>query len=233
MSDQLRRRRLRRLAAAAGAAAVLAVTAAVVSSAGGHRQATATTAVPASTLFTGIPEHNGVLGDPKARITVTEYVDLQCPYCARETATTLPVLVRDYVRTGKVKLAVRTLQFIGPDSVKAARFAAGAERQGRLWPFIAAFYARQGPENSGYVTDAFLREVARAAGVDGDAALAQANSAFATGRLERANADAARLDISSTPTLTVRTGQGAERRLNADPLDRGSVAAALNHEVGR
>ena len=76
------------------------------------------------------------------------------------------------MRAGKVKLAVRTLHFLGPDSVRAARVAAGAERQGRLWAFLEAFYARQGTENSGYVTDGFLREVAAAAGVDAGRALA-------------------------------------------------------------
>ncbi len=35
-----------------------------------------------STLFAGIPEHDGVLGDPKAPVTVTEFLDLQCPICA-------------------------------------------------------------------------------------------------------------------------------------------------------
>ena len=107
-----------------------------------------------------------MLGDPKAPLTVTEYVDLQCPVCARAATTTVPALIRDQVRAGKVKLAVRTLSFLGPDSVRAARVAAGAERQGRLWPFLEAFYARQGTENSGYVTDGFLRDVARAASVD-------------------------------------------------------------------
>jgi protein-disulfide isomerase len=84
----------------------------------------------AAALFAGIPEHGGVLGHPSAPVTVTEYVDLQCPICAEASRTTLPALVKDYVRTGKVKLQGRTLHFIGPDSVRAARVAAGAERQG-------------------------------------------------------------------------------------------------------
>ena len=80
--------------------------------------------------------------------------------------------MRDYVRTGKVKLQARTLHFIGADSDRAAEVAAGAEQQGRLWPFLEAFYASQGEENSGYVTDGFLRAVARRPGVDATAALA-------------------------------------------------------------
>jgi protein-disulfide isomerase len=225
-----RGRRLRRLGAAGGAAAVLAVAAALVSSSGGS---TAAPPAAVSSLFAGIPEHDGVLGDPSAPLTVTEYVDLQCPVCAQAARGTLPTLVREQVRTGRVKLAVRTLHFLGPESVRAARVAAGAERQGRLWPFLDAFYARQGAENSGYVTDGFLRDVARAAGVDADAALAQAGSGFATTRLDLANRNAARLGIDSTPTLTVRRGGGPEHVLAANPLDPASVVAALDAESAR
>ena len=71
-----------------------------------------------------------MLGDPDAPLTVTEYVDLQCPACAAAARETLPALVRDHVRTGKVKLEARTLHFLGPDSERAARFAAGAARAG-------------------------------------------------------------------------------------------------------
>jgi len=227
---ETRTRRLWRLGAVAAAAAVLVAGAIAVSSGGGAKPAP-----PANTssLLAGIPEHRGVLGDPNAPVTVTEYVDLQCPICARAAQSTVPALIRDDVRAGKVKLAVRTLHFLGPDSVRAARVAAGAEHQGRLWPFLEAFYARQGAENSGYVTDGFLREVSKAAGVDAAEALGQADSAFATGRLDRANADAARMGVSGTPTLTVKRGDGPERALAASPLDASAVQAELDREAAR
>ena len=40
-----------------------------------------------------------------------------------------------------------------------------------MWPVRAPCYAKPGTENSGYVTDDFLRAVAAGAGVDADAAL--------------------------------------------------------------
>ena len=225
----LRTRRLWRLAACAAAAAVIVAAAIAISGGGAKAPAPATT----SSLLAGVPERGGVLGDPDAPVTVTEYVDLQCPVCARAAATTVPALIRDQVRAGEAKLAVRTLHFLGPDSERAARVAAGAERQGRLWPFLEAFYARQCAENSGYVTDRFLREVARAADVDAGRALAEADSAFATRRLERANADASRLGVSGTPTLTVQRGDGPERMLSASPLDPAAVAAELDRQAAR
>ena len=229
-AQETRTKRLWRLGAVAAAAVVLAVVAIAVSSSGGAKPAP-----PASTssLLAGIPENHGVLGDPKAPLTVTEYVDLQCPICARASQSTIPAVIRDEVRAGKVKLQVRTLSFLGDDSVRAARVAAGAERQGRLWAFLEAFYARQGTENSGYVTDGFLRDVAKAAGVDAGQAIGQADSDFASGRLQRADADAARMNVQGTPTLTVKRSGGAERVLKASPLDAAAVQAELDREAAR
>lgn len=225
--ERARRTRGFRLLAVTGLAAVVVAVAAVASSSGGRPASP----VEPSGLLRGIPEHDGVLGDPRAPLTLAEYVDLQCPACAAAARETLPRLVRDYVRTGKAKLDARTLQFIGPDSERAARFAAGAMQQGRLWPFLEAFYAAQGQENSGYVTDEFLRSVAAAAGVDADAALEFAGSAEAQERLNRANADAQRFGIASTPTFTLARGDGRPRVLEAS--DAQSVAAALEAELAR
>jgi protein-disulfide isomerase len=214
-SRALRRRRLWQLGAASGLAVAVVAVAVILSSSSGSP---ARSPAQAASLVSGVPEHNGVLGDPNAPVTVTEFLDLQCPICAEASRTTLPSLVNDYVRAGKVKLAAQTLHFIGPDSVRAARVAAGAEQQGRLWPFVEAFYAAQKAENSGYVTDTFLRSVATASGVDADAALAYADTASAQKPLARANADAAKLGINGTPTFTVTGGNGPTKVVSADGL---------------
>jgi protein-disulfide isomerase len=211
---------------------VVVAVAAAVSSSGGEPAAPPEPA-QASTLFDGIEERDGVLGDPDAPLTVTEYVDLQCPVCAVASKETLPTLIDDYVRTGKVKLDVRTLHFLGPDSVRAAAVAAGAEQQGKLWPFLEAFYSAQGQENSGYVTDAFLRDVSAAAGVDADKALAAADTAGAQDRLNRANRDAQALGINSTPTFTVARGDGNAQVLAAGAQDPQTLAAELDKALAK
>jgi protein-disulfide isomerase len=209
--------KLSRLSAVAGSAAIVVAAAVALSSSG------ASPPPPAEPgLVTGFPERGGVLGDPDAPVTVVEFVDLQCPVCAAASREVLPQVI-EHVRAGRVNLELRTLSFLGPDSVRAARVAAGAERQGKLWAFVEAFYARQGAENSGYVNDPFLREVARAASVDADRALDQADSRFATERLLRADADAARHGVTGTPTFVVeREGRAAK------VVDAGSLVAELS-----
>jgi protein-disulfide isomerase len=226
-----RRTRILRLLGVAGLAVAVAIAAAVISSSGSKPQAPAGP-VAKSDTFQGIPEKDGVLGDAGAPVTLTEYVDLQCPVCAQSARTTLPTIVRDYVRTGKVKLEARTLRFIGPDSGKAALMAAGAERQGRLWPFLEAFYAAQGRENSGYVTDAFLRSVAAAAGVDYDAAKQFAGTARAQDRVNRADAQAQAAGIDATPTFAAARGDGKAHVIASGAEDPAKIAHALDMVTG-
>jgi protein-disulfide isomerase len=177
-----------------------------------------------STVVDGVHEQDGVLGNPSAPATVTEYVDLQCPICAGASTSILPTLIDDYVKTGKVKLKLRPLHFIGPDSLRAARFAAGAQEQGKLWSFVETFYANQGTENSSYATDDFLKDVATTAGVNADAALAYAKSDAADAALTTAGRDAKAVGVNATPTFTIKKGDGHERVLL---VGAGDIHAAL------
>ena len=171
-----------------------------------------------------------MLGDAKAPLTVTEFVDLQCPVCAATSKQVLPPVIDNYVRTGKAKLQLRTLHFIGPDSERAAKVAAGAERQGRQWAFVESFYAVQGAENSGYVTDDFLRSVASAAGVDAAAALKYAGTAGAQAALDRADSDAQAAGVNATPTFMIRRGDGPATVLRSGSQD---LSAALDKALAR
>jgi len=65
----------------------------------------------------GIPQSDRILGNPAAKVMLVEYADPQCPACRLYTLDFFPTLVRDYVRTGKVKTEFRGFPFIGEDSV--------------------------------------------------------------------------------------------------------------------
>ena len=222
-----RRRRLTRLGVVTLGAVIVVAVAIVVSSGGAAKTPAAPGAAQqAASLVAGVPEKNGVLGSTKAKVTVTEYLDLQCPICKAASSQVVPGLVNDYVRTGKVKLQARTLHFIGADSTRAAQVAAGAQAQGRFWPFVEAFYASQGEENSGYVTDSFLRGVAGASGVNAAKALAYANTNAAQARVSTADSDAAKLGIDSTPTFVVQRAGGAPKVVDANQV-QSAIQAAL------
>lgn len=193
---------------------------------------------PGAAVVDGLPERDGLLGDPRAPV-LTEYADLQCPVCRAFSERTLPTVIDDYVRTGRVRLALQPLSFIGEDSERAAKVASGAQRQGALWAFVERLFARQGAENSGWVTDDALREALRAAGADPGRALRAADAADADKRLAGADASAARHGIGGTPSFTLTTADGETRLLEAassskvDPLDPAAFTAALDAALPR
>lgn len=75
------------------------------------------------------------MGDKNAPVTVIEFSDYQCSFCARHSRQTLPQIVTDYVKTGKVKYVLRDFPLEGmhPAAVKAAEAARCAGEQGKYW----------------------------------------------------------------------------------------------------
>ncbi len=86
-----------------------------------------------------------VLGDPNAKVTLIEFSDYQCPYCARFFRETLPRLVEDYIETGKVRLVYRDFPIasLHPAAFEAALAARCAGEQGRYWEMHDRFFADQ------------------------------------------------------------------------------------------
>lgn len=216
-----------------GAVVVIAVAAVVIAlavSGGGKEPVKASSA---TSLFAGIPQQGLTLGDPQAPATVEEYLDLQCPVCKTFSESNLPTLVNDYVRTGKVKLVMRPITIIGPDSEPAAKTAIAAGQQGKAWDFTETFYANQGPEGSGYVTDEFLQKVAsQVDGVDAAKALSSRNSAQVKAAYDQTAARASKLGVSGTPTLFFTGKGGKPQKLPIQVGDPASVTSALNAALG-
>ena len=115
-----------------------------------------TSSADALALVKGLPQKGTVLGSPTAKVRMLQFEDLQCPICKRYTDDAFPTIVREYVRTGRVQLDFRGLAFLGPDSETALRTAIAAGSQNKLWDVVGLFYAEQGKENSGWVTNAKL-----------------------------------------------------------------------------
>jgi predicted DsbA family dithiol-disulfide isomerase len=123
----------------------------------------------------------------------------------------------------------RGLQFIGADSVVAARAAGAAALQNRLWQFVDVFYRNQKDENSGYVRASFLRQIGAAAGLDVVRLERDATSEAVQRQLADANSEAARAGIKSTPSfLIARAGQQPVRLKSPSLGDlRSKLDAAL------
>ena len=232
----------RRLLLLGGAvlAAVLVVAVAIVISQGGEDEpAAGGGSAPAGDrsadvgpLFEGIPQDGVALGRPDAPATLTEFADLQCPFCAEFAREALPAVIERYVRTGRVRLELRLLTFIGPDSVRGAQLAAAAGLQDRMWQFSELFFENQGAENSGYATDAFLRRLAgETPGLDVPQAFADSDSPAAQRVLGQAQTQATALGVDSTPSFMLRRGGESPQPLELQALDAQTVTTALDQAL--
>lgn len=86
-----------------------------------------------------------MLGDPSAPVTIIEFGDFQCPFCARLFQETLPQLKEQYVKTGKVRFVYRDfpLSSIHNLAQSSAEAAECADEQGKFWPYHDILYGRQ------------------------------------------------------------------------------------------
>ncbi len=169
-------------------------------------------------LVDGIPQNGTVLGDAAATVTLLQYEDLQCPYCKLYTDAAFPAIVDEYVRTGKVKVDFRGLEFLGDDSNKALRAVLAAAKQNKAWQLIELLYDHQGAENSGWVTDDLVSELAGSiAGLDVGEMQADAASTDTTAEIEALGDEARKREVGGTPWFFVAIGDAEPYPIQPQP----------------
>jgi protein-disulfide isomerase len=223
-----RRRRLLQYGSAAGFLAICVVAVLIVVSQTGGGSGGDTSLEDTSLVdqqLHGIPQSGTVLGEKKAKVTVVEFGDLQCPVCKAFSEQVAPSLISDVVRKGTANYDFRQWTIIGPQSQDAAKAALAAGEQGRYWNFVELFYRNQGQENSGYVTDAFLESIARGAGVPDIAKWNQdRQSPKWDAVLQRSDGEAKSLGFTGTPSVLVE-GPGGRKTLSVPTL--GQIESAI------
>lgn len=207
---ETRRKRLLTLGGLLGAAVVVVIVAIAISSSGGKKKTPSASSggdvagvADTKAMLNGIPQKGITLGKPDAPVTIVEFADPQCPYCKQYTLNEMPTVIQDQVRTGKAKMELRLLTFIGPDSITAAQVIYATANQNLMWNTADLMYRNQGEENSGYITDSFLNAIVTAAG--GDAAKAQkdATTPAVQEMIAAAKTLSGRYNVTGTPTILV------------------------------
>jgi protein-disulfide isomerase len=188
-----------------------------------------TPAAHAPSLFSGIAQHGTALGSPNAPFTLVEYADLQCPYCARWSRDALPTVVAKYVKTGNLRIVFNGMDFVGPDSHTALQTAIAAGREHHLWDVVHALYAAQGTENTGWVTDALVTEIAaRVPGLDGSKLLAARSASWVESEVTRASAAAEAAGVHSTPSFQLGPTGGPFHLVGVDSLGPEGITPAID-----
>jgi protein-disulfide isomerase len=189
---------------------------------------------PEPSLFAGIEQSGVALGSPTAPVTLVEYADLQCPYCAQWARDALPTLVDDYVRAGKLRIVFHGLAFLGPDSNTALRTAVAAGRENHLWDVVHGLYLNQGSENAGWVTDTLVQEIAGGVpGLEPDELLATRWEKTIDPELERFAAAAKAAGVQGTPAFQVGPTGGQLERVEVASLDPEGIVPAIEAALAR
>jgi protein-disulfide isomerase len=182
-----------------------------------------------SRLLADIGQSANALGDPAAPITLEYFGDLQCPFCRDFSLGVLPSIIQRWVRTGTLRVEYRALETAtgDPDVFVAQQVAVlAAGKQAKAWDFVETFYDKQGEENSGYVTDSYLHDIAsQIADLNleqwaGDRSDPELISEIASDEQAAQNAG-----VSGTPSFLIGASGGAMRRFSA--TDSGSFDDAI------
>ena len=184
---------------------------------------------PALAVVAGIPQNGTVLGNPKAAVRLLQFEDIQCPICKKYTDDAFPAIVDEYVRPGLVKIDFRGLAFLGPDSLKALRIVIASGYQNKLWEVVELFYANQGEENSGWVTDSLIDEIlAEVPGLDAAKVKTDAKSEAVTKEIAAVQTEATALKVPGTPWFFIGVGLNPPYEIQPTSLDPSAFRPALD-----
>lgn len=223
-----------------GKSAATATTTPTTATTGSETTPTTTTGTPGAinspaaikALFAGIPQHGDTLGKASAPVTMLVFEDPQCPYCDQWSLATMPTVISEFVRTGKIKLVYRGLLVVGPNSVLGLRAIVAAGRQNKLWEMNEALYANQGKEDSGWITSQLILSLAADMGIDGKKLATDANLKAVTTALEAAATEAKGYGIGGTPSFEILHPPAVPTQLNESSLEPSAFSAALTAAIG-
>lgn len=101
-------------------------------------------------------DNDPVIGNSDAPITIVEFSDFQCPFCARFHTQTLPSILEEYIEQGKVKLVFRDfpIQSIHPNALPASVAAECANDQNKFREMHDMLFEKQSEWNKIETADA-------------------------------------------------------------------------------
>jgi protein-disulfide isomerase len=152
-------------------------------------------------------DNDPIMGNSNAPISIIEFSDFQCPFCSRFHAQTFPLILKQYVETGKAKFVYRDfpIQVSHPNAMSAASASECAHEQNRYWEYHDILFENQGVWNKLEISSLILKlkEYAIQLNLNED----QFNSCLDSGKyIEEINndlKDGRNYGITGTPTFFI------------------------------
>jgi protein-disulfide isomerase len=136
-------------------------------------------------------------GSARASITIVEFADFQCAFCARAEVT---LRALELTHPGDVRVVFKNLPLpIHGDARLAAKAALAADAQGRFWDFHDRLYA----QSTGALDRMMLTRIAADLRLDVERFSRDLGDSALDGRIAKDETDAAALGVAGTPTFFV------------------------------
>ena len=107
-----------------------------------------------------------VLGSKDANVTIVEVGDYQCHMCKLWFEETRPLIIENYIETGKANLVFIDMPFLGSDSTPASEATYCADDQGKYWEYHSMLFTYQEEIDDGWASATRLQAFAFNLGLD-------------------------------------------------------------------
>ncbi len=158
------------------------------------------------------------IGNENAPLTMAYWFDYQCPFCKAidvghpqiPTEPAMPMIIKDYVDTGKLKIYFKDYAFLGPDSTVAAEYkhAVWELYPAKFYEWHEAMFHAQDEEHGGFGDEASILElIKKIPGMDANrlkALVAQKKSQY-DAAIAADQAEGASMGIQGTPGFIIGT----------------------------
>ncbi len=143
-------------------------------------------------------DDDSVKGDPSAPVTIIEFSDYECPFCARFYSGALQQIETEYIDTGKVKMVFRDFPLsFHENAQKAAEAAELAGEQGKYWEMHDKLF------DTGKLDIASLKQHAEDIGLDMAKFEAGLDSGEMAAEVQKDMNDGIAAGVSGTPAFFV------------------------------
>ena len=172
-----------------------------------------------------VVQNASALGSDKANITIVEFGDYKCQYCARFHRETKSQLIDNFVDTGQVKFMFKDFVVndrpLDKQSTLAARASYCAADQGKYWQYHDEVYDNSKGEEVGWVTKEILNQFAQNVQVSDLMKFSECVDSQKYNDVVAQNNELARsLGVSATPTfLVIKQGKQPEGIVGAQPYN--------------
>ncbi len=140
------------------------------------------------------PKEQTILGNLQGDVTIVEFFDYNCGYCKSMFGDLIQTVKTD----GKIKLVLKELPILGPNSVTATKAALASRNQRKYPEFHQALISYKGQIN-----EEAIKAVAKGVGLNVDKLLEDMKDPTFEDVIEK-NRDLARdMDVTGTPALLI------------------------------